>query len=338
MSAPFVAKTHQNLSFHDVPLFELESGEVLTEIRQAYRLIGRTDRDPSGLVLLFHSLTGNTDAAEWWPGVVGPGLAIDTNRYAVLCPNLLGSCYGTTFRREPQTHRSPRPLVTTRDQARLIGLLVESLGFSSVVLAAGGSLGGMVTLEWAATFPEKTRVAIAFAAPAVQSAYAQGWNAIQQRAIELGGVEGLAVARMVGMMTYRTANEFDARFLGVPGDSEPFAIQSYLRRHGEKLVARFDTESYLSLMETMDNHDVGRGRGGVGPALRAFSGRLVGVGIPGDLLYRDDEVRNWSRETGAAFRFLPSVHGHDGFLLEKEAVARLIAEELAATQEPPAGG
>ena len=323
--------SEEGLQFLSVPRFELESGEVLEEVRQAYRLLGTLDAHRENLVLLFHSLTGNTDAAAWWKGIVGQGLAIDTDRFAVLSPNLLGSCYGTTYRRRPGAP-GPRPRVTTRDQARLAALLLDELGVASAAFVSGGSLGGMVTLEFAATFPDRARAAIAFAAPAVQSAWAQGWDLVQRRAIELGGTEGLAVARMVGMLTYRAPDEFDGRFLGQPGAPEPFAIQSYLRRHGEKLVARFDTETYLSLMETMDTHDVGRGRGGAGAALRAFRGRLVGVGIPGDVLYRAEEVKAWSDEAGASFRYLSSSHGHDGFLLERDAVARLIAHEL------PSGG
>jgi homoserine O-acetyltransferase len=194
----------------------------------------------------------------------------------------------------------------------------------------------MVTLEFAATFPERARVAMAFAAPAVQSAWAEGWNLVQRRAIELGGLEGLAVARMVGMLTYRTPDELDSRFLARQGEVEPHAVRSYLKGHGEKLVARFDPEAYLSLMETMDCHDVGRGRGGAGAALREFRGRLVGVGIPGDVLYRADEVKGWAEAANAAFRSLSSPHGHDGFLLEREAVARLIAQELPPAPESSA--
>ena len=317
------------LRFLTVEGFALESGEVLEEVRQAYRLAGALDDRRENLVLLFHSLTGDTDAAAWWEGVVGPGLAIDTRRFAVLCPSLLGSCCGTTCRRRPRA-AGPRPRVTTRDQARLAALVLDELGVPAAAFVSGGSLGGMVTLEFAATFPRRARAAVAFAAPAVQSAWAQGWNLVQRRAIELGGEEGLAVARMVGMLTYRTPDEFDGRFLGQPGAPEPHAIHTYLRRHGEKLVARFDTEAYLSLMETMDTHDVGRGRGGASAALRGFQGRLVGVGIPGDVLYRAEEVKEWVDGAGASFRYLPSAHGHDGFLLEKEAVARLVSLEIPA--------
>ncbi len=327
------AESEEGLRFLTVPSFELESGEVLEEVRQAFSLLGTLDAGRKNLVLLFHSLTGNTDAASWWEGVVGPGLAIDTDRFAVLCPNLLGSCYGTTFRRRPGA-AGPRPTVTTRDQARLVALVMDELGVASAAFVSGGSLGGMVTLEFAATFPDRARAAVAFASPAVQSAWAQGWNLVQRRAIELGGSEGLAVARMVGMLTYRTPDEFDGRFLGRAGLPEPHAIQTYLRRHGEKLVARFDTETYLSLMETMDTHDVGRGRGGAPAALRAFRGRLVGVGIPGDVLYRAEEVKGWADGAGASFRYLSSSHGHDGFLLEKAAVARLISHELPPGSRP----
>ena len=315
------------LSFFRVPRFELESGEVLEEVRQAYRLLGTLSPDRDNLVLLFHSLTSNTDAETWWEGVVGPGLAIDTDRFAVLTPNLLGSCYGTSYRRSARAAGS-RPAITTRDQARLAGLLLDELGVETAALAVGGSLGGMVTLEFAATFPERARTALAFAAPAVQSAWAAGWNLVQRRAIELGGTDGLAVARMVGMLTYRTPEEFDDRFLGRPGAPEGHAVQSYLRRHGEKLVARFEEESYLSLMDAMDAHDVGRGRGGAAEALRAFRGRLVGVGNPGDVLYRAEEVKAWTAGACGVFRALASPHGHDGFLLEREAVARIVAVEL----------
>ena len=313
--------------FHDVPRFVLESGAVLTDVRQAYHLDGTLNARRDNLVVVFHSLTGGPDCLDWWEGVVGPGKAIDTDRHAVLCANLLGSCYGTTFTaggiRDPLGAS-----VTPRDQARLVGLLVEALGVSSVALATGGSLGGMVTLEWAATFPDLTRTAVVFAAPAAHTAYAIAWNHIQRRAVQLAGDDGLALARMVGMMTYRTDRELEGRFGRRPGAAEPFAVQDYLTHHGEKLVNRFDARSYLALLDTMDAHDVGRGRGGAGAALRAFRGRLVGVGIPGDLLYSEADVRHWVSEAGATYRELRSVHGHDSFLLEAEAAGTILRDAL----------
>ena len=181
-----------------LPSFTLESGEELTDVVQAYHLDGALNADRDNLVIVFHALTGSADAVgDWWSGIMGPGKPIDTDRYAVLCTNLLGSCYGTTFRR---TEPSGRPQITPRDQARLVHELVTTLEVPSVALTVGGSLGGMVGLEWAALYPELTRSSVILAAPAAHTASAIGWNHIQRQAIALGNEQGLAVARMVGMM------------------------------------------------------------------------------------------------------------------------------------------
>jgi homoserine O-acetyltransferase len=187
----------------------------------------------------------------------------------------------------------------------------------------------MVALEWVASFPERTRAAVVFGAPAAHSAWAIGWSHVQRQAIEAAGpAAGLAIARMVGMLTYRSPAELESRFARLPGEGATFAMQSYLTHHGAKLVARFDAESYLTLLDTMDAHDVGRGRGGVAAALAAFQGRLVGVGITSDVLYPEDEVRRWVRVTGAESRTLVSPHGHDAFLLESGLVGSVLAEAL----------
>lgn len=318
---------------HRVGGFALESGAVLEEVAQAYRLEGALNAERDNLVVVFHALTGSPDGFGGWAGtVVGPGKAIDTERFAVLSANLLGSCYGTTA----DWHRtgSPAPAVTPRDQARLVGALVSELGVESVALAAGGSLGGMVALEWAALFPHRTRAVVAFAAPAAHTAQAIGWNHVQRRAIEAAGDEGLAIARMVGMLTYRTAEELEGRFGRAAGEDGELDVRRYLTRHGEKLLARFDRRSYLCLLGAMDAHDVGAGRGGVAAALGAFAGRLVGVGIPGDLLYTDADVRRWTEAAGAEYREIRSVHGHDAFLIELEQVAQILGEVLAEASAP----
>ena len=161
---------------HHVPRFELESGRVLHDVQQVYTLTGTLAPTRDNLVVVFHSLTGDADPVSWWGDVVGPGRAIDTTRYAVLCPNLLGSCYGTT--RPPED-----ALVTTRDMARLVAALVADLDVRSVALATGGSLGGMVTLEWAASFPQLTRAAVVFAAPAAHTAQAIGRASCRERVL-----------------------------------------------------------------------------------------------------------------------------------------------------------
>ncbi len=314
-----------------LPDLRLESGETLENLTVAYGLLGTIDPDASNVVLVFHSLTGGpADLGGFFPDVVGPGRPVDTGRWAVVCPNLPGSCYGTRYRTGGGT--SPRP--TTRDMARLAGALLDALGVRRVALATGGSLGGMVALEWAATFPDRSDAVVVFAAPAAHSAWAIGWNHVQRLAIEKIGAEGLELARMVGMLTYRTPDELEARFGRKPGTGAPFAIQSYLTRHGEKLVARFDARSYLTLLDAMDSHDVGRGRGGVSRALGAFRGRLTGVGIPGDVLYGPPDVKHWTHRAGAAYREIRSLRGHDGFLLELARVGDLLASELAPVLAP----
>jgi homoserine O-acetyltransferase len=312
----------QRLKRHAVAHFALESGAVLEHVQQAYTLTGQLNRQRDNLVLLFHSLTGSAEPLDWWPELVGPGRVLDTDRYAVLCPNLLGSCYGTSP--VPQTTATPR------DMARLVSLLVDQLGVTTVRLATGGSLGGMVTLEWAASFPARTRAAVPFAAPAAHSAQAIAYNHVQRRAIEAAGLQGLAVARMAAMLTYRTPAELNARF-GRDDDAGCFRVQAYLDNHGDRLVRRFDATSYVRLLDAMDAHDVGRGRGGSGIALAAFDGYLLGVGIPGDVLYPADEVRTWTQAAGCDYAEIHSIRGHDAFLLETTQAASLLRHALSVS-------
>lgn len=316
-----------------LPEFRLESGDLLHDVTVAYGLLGEIEKNGVNVVLVFHSLTGGpANLGGFFPEAVGPGRPVDTARWAVVCPNLLGSCYGTSYRKAGDDPGRLGP--TTRDMARIAGLLLDALGVDRVALATGGSLGGMVALEWAASFPERSNAVVVFAAPAAHTAWGIGWGHIQRLAVEKLGVEGLALARMVGMLTYRTPDELEERFGRKAGTDEPFAIQSYLTRHGEKLVARFDTKSYLTLLDAMDAHDVGRGRGGISRALGAFRGRLTGIGIPGDLLYGPEDVKHWTHRAGAAFRKIRSRRGHDGFLLETERVGDLLAAELAPVAAP----
>jgi homoserine O-acetyltransferase len=327
---------------HLTPRFALESGEILRDVRQAYVLEGALNARRDNLVLVFHSLTGSPETLGGWKGsVIGPGRAIDTNKWAVLCPNLLGSCYGTSFKRirrgEPSNSGSG-PTVSTRDQARLARLLLDALGVPSPALVTGGSLGGMVALEWAASFPERSRAVVVFAAPAAHTAWAIGWNHVQRRALDAGDPEaGLAIARMVGMLTYRAPDELEGRFGRQSGANEPFAVQSYLTHHGAKLVARFDPKSYRTLLDTMDTHDVGRGRGGIAAALSAFRGRLAAVGITSDVLYPEEEVRRWGRAAGARLDTIVSPHGHDAFLLESGPVGAILAGLLETGGAAEAG-
>ncbi|HMM33896.1 MAG TPA: alpha/beta fold hydrolase [Thermoanaerobaculia bacterium] len=323
---PDAAPLRVGLSEHRAGDFTLESGETLRDVRQAFRLEGEIDADGGNVVLLFHSLTGSPADLGGWRPFVGPGLPIDTSRYAVLAPNLLGSCYGTRFLRGARHAKGP-PSVTTRDQARLAALLLDALGVRRLALVAGGSLGGMVALELCATRPDAARAAIVFAAPASPTAWGSAWNHVHRTALEAAPRSGLALARMVGMLTYRTPLEVERRFRPRAPGTHP--VRDYLNHHGEKLVRRFTTKAYLTLLDAIDAHDVARGRGSVRRALGAFRGRLLGGGIPGDRRRPPEEVLRWTRAAGAEFRELASRCGHDGFLLETEAVGALLAGALS---------
>lgn len=308
----------------------LEGGAHLPFIDVHVRLEGAVSVARDNVVLVVHALTGTTRAAEWWQGVIGVGAAIDPTRHAVLCANLLGGCDGTTGPRD----RDPDalPPITTRDQAAVLARVLDAYSIDAPLLVCGGSLGGMVTLEFAASFPDRLRGAVALAAPAAQTAQGLAWNAIMRRAIAIGGArEGLALARMVGMLSYRTPEGLERRFGRARGEGGTYLVNEWLDAHGERLVARFDATSYGALLEAMDTHDIGRGRGGIAAALAPVRDRLVGVGIPGDLLYPAESVREWTDASNARYADLPSVHGHDAFLLERERVSRIIAGAIAAS-------
>lgn len=327
----------ETLTFHDVVL---DRGECLERVDVRYRLEGTLNAARDNVVLVVHALTGTTHASDWWKGVIGADAAIDPTRHAVLCANLLGGCDGTTG--PSDENPDALPPFSTRDQAALLARLLDALGVGAPLLVCGGSLGGMVTLEFAASFPARVRSAVVLAAPAAQTAQGIAWNAIMRRAIALGGVrEGLALARMVGMLSYRTPEGLERRFGRARSEHDTFQIRDWLNVHGNKLVARFDATSYGALIDAMDEHDVGRDRGGLSAALAAVGDRLVGVGIPGDLLYPAESVREWTTAAKATYVELPSVHGHDAFLLEVDRVSAVIAKavresELRAAWAAPA--
>ena len=219
-------------------------------------------------------------------------------------------------------------MVTPRDQARFAALVVEALGVRGAALVTGGSLGGMVALEWAALFPHSTNATVVLAAPAAHTAHAIAWNAVQRACLDSAGDAGLAIARQISMIAFRSEREFENRFGRTVQADGRYSVEGYLAHHGEKLAGRFDARSYRTLLDAMDTHDVGRGRGGVACALRGIGGTLYAVGIPGDQLYSAEVVRRWAELAGAEYRELLSVHGHDAFLIEHEQVGAILCEAL----------
>jgi homoserine O-acetyltransferase len=321
--------------------FALESGAVLPDLVAAYR----HDGVPIGegrQILVLHALTGSADAAgDWWAPLIGPGQILDTEKYGVLCMNLLGSRYGTSgpTSRNPVTAKPygrAFPRVTVRDQARAQWRLLDALGIGKVALAVGGSLGGMVALEVALERPGEISRVVPMAAPARIGQLALGWDHIQLEMVDKLGMEGLDLARQLAITTYRSEIDFEQRFTGrVEADGEP-SIVSYLRHQGRKLLERFDEDTYRALVLAMDSHDIGRGRGGVVAALQrlaAYGTRLTGVGIEGDILYGTTQVQAMieaAKEAGmdAAYREILSTKGHDAFLVEWEQLTAILAEAL----------
>jgi len=314
----------------------LPSGLQLPVVDQAYRLDGTPEPGGGNVLLLFHSLTGGPNPADWWPDLIRPGGVLDRARWALLTPNLLGSCYGTVAGDRGGEERTPGAdllgaSITLRDMVHLVGLLLDRLGIPRVRLATGGSLGGMAALEWASSFPERAQGIVAFAAPAAHTAQAIGFSRIQRHLLRLGGpVEGLELAREAAMLTYRTHRELEERFGRERREDGTFQVESWLEGHGHRLRERFHPESYRILMDAMDTHDIGDGRGGVAAALAPFTGRLTGVGIPGDLLYTPEDVRRWTDAARGEYREIHSVCGHDAFLIEADQAGAILAEALEA--------
>jgi homoserine O-acetyltransferase len=321
--------------------FTLESGAVLPDLVIAYR----HDGIPIGegrQILVVHALTGSADAAgDWWAPIIGPGQALDTDKYGVLCMNLLGSRYGTTgptsrnvATGKPYGRAFPR--ITVRDQARAQWRLLDALGIEKLALAVGGSLGGMVALEVALERPGEISRVVPMAAPARIGQLAVGWDHIQLEIVDKLGMDGLDLARQLAVTTYRSEIDFEQRFEGrVEPDGTP-SVVSYLRHQGRKLLERFDEETYRTLVLAMDSHDLGRGRGGLVAALQklaAYGTRLTGVGIEGDILYGTNQVQAMVDAASAAgmdavYREVHSTKGHDAFLVEWDQLKTILAEAL----------
>ena len=319
---------------HDGEL-ELESGAILTHARIAYQIFGKPDADRSNVVFVGHALTGNTNVIEWWGGLIGDGKLIDTNKYCVISANALGSCYGSTGPNE----QGDFPTITIRDIARANNLLLRHLGFDQVLLGIGGSMGGMIVLEMALEQPELFANLIPIAVTASHSPWRIAYSSIIRKTIEAFANEGegdltkgLRLARQNGMVSYRSSVEFESRFGRERLSDDPehyfasdnlFEVESYLEHQGDKIVARFDPRSYLTLTRAMELYDLTRGR--AASALRDLPARVLTVAISTDVLYPVAECREFAEQfTNGAFAVLDSHFGHDAFLVDDAKLAALL--------------
>ena len=318
----------------------LENGSALPQVRIAYRTWGRP-RPTATLVC--HALTGSADADDWWADLFGPGKALDPEQDYIVCANVLGGCYGTTG---PTSRANGAfepfggtfPTVTIRDIVHTQALLLDHLGVETLNLVIGGSMGGMQVLEWAALYPERVTAIAPIATGPTQSAWGVALSEAQRQAIKAdanyaegryplgsGPAQGLAAARSIAMISYRSADNFDSRF-GRNATDETYDVQSYLRHQGDKLVNRFDANTYLTLIGAMDSHDVGRGRGSVAEALNAIEHPALVVSVSSDGLYPAAEVAAMaSHLPNAELHEIDAPHGHDAFLIRVDELnARLV--------------
>jgi homoserine O-acetyltransferase len=316
---------------------------VLPDVTVAYRTWGRLDRSRSNAVLVCHALTGSADLEAWWPELLGPARSLDPGRDFVVCSNVLGSCYGTTgpASLHPDGRRAwgaDFPPVTIRDMVRLQAALLDSLGVGRLRLVIGGSLGGMQALEWAVSWPDRVEAAALVATSGRHSAWCIAWSEAQRQAIFAdprwrGGryppasppEAGLAAARMMAMVSYRSRASFEARHGRARQGPGAFAVESYLRHQGRKLVERFDARSYVTLTRAMDGHDVSRGRGDYGRVLNRVSAAALVVGVETDVLYPVVEQEELAALLpNARLARLGSADGHDGFLTDAATLDRLV--------------
>jgi homoserine O-acetyltransferase len=324
--------------------FHLESGAVLPDVQVAYRTWGELAPGGDNAVLVCHALTGSADADGWWGGLFGPGKALDPARDFIVCSNVLAGCYGTSgpIQSHPDDGKpwgSRFPEVTIRDMVRLQALLLDHLGVDTLKLVLGPSLGGMQVLEWAATFPGRVRAMAPIGVSGRHSAWCISIGEAQRRAIYLDPDwrdgryaankpprHGLAVARMMAMVSYRSWENFETRFGRKTQDWDGrFAAASYLDYQGEKLYRRFDANTYVRLTQAMDSHDLARGRGEYADVLGQIGIPALIVSVDSDVLYPPHEQRELAELLPRAhYEVLHTPAGHDGFLIETDALSEMI--------------
>ncbi len=323
--------------------FTLESGAVLPRFQLQYRTLGKVNDAKDNIVWVCHALTANAEVDDWWEGLVGEGKLYDPEKHFIICANLLGSCYGSTgpLDTNPETqdlYLLDFPQFTVRDMVSALEELRKDLGFDKIHTLIGGSMGGMQAMEWAIVNPEVFENLILLATNARHSPWGIAFNESQRMAIAAdptwkenslnAGKAGLAAARAMALISYRnyqaywnTQNETDIE------KTDHYRAASYQKYQGEKLISRFNCQSYYFLSKAMDSHHVGRGRGGIEKAFENITANTLVIGITSDELFPISEQKYIADNiTGGVYQEVDSFYGHDGFLIETVAIHKFIIE------------
>lgn len=319
--------------------FLLESGAVLAGIEISYCTYGTLNEDASNVVWICHALTANADVADWWPGMVGKAAALDTEKYFIVCANILSSCYGSSGPLSINTatgkpYGSSFPAITIRDMVNAHILLRKYLNIQQIRLLVGGSMGGYQALEWCVMEPAVIEKLFLLATSATESAWGIAVHTAQRLAIEAennwntdianGGKKGLKAARAIGILSYRnygimvkTQTDIDFEKL------DEYKVSSYILHQGNKLADRFNAYCYWLLTKAMDTHQLSRGRGGlVNVVLEQIKQPTLIIGISSDILCPPVEQEQIAAAIpNALLVIIDSAYGHDGFLIEGEKIS-----------------
>lgn len=334
MNAPFLFSLPGSLP--------LECGGQLDGVQVAYHTYGTLNAARDNVVWVCHALTANADVLSWWPGLFGPGHYFDPVEWFIVCANVLGSCYGTTGPATPlPPHHRPLyhafPRLTVRDVVAVHEQLRQHLGLARIHTVIGGSLGGQQAVEWAIQQPTVFEHLVLLATNAQHSPWGIAFNEAQRLAIYAdctyegggpdGGKQGLRAARAVALLSYRSYDAYARTQAEADADALPafYRASSYQQYQGDKLTARFDAYSYVTLSQIMDSHHVGRGRGGAAAALARVQARTLVLGISSDVLFPPAEQQLLARYIpGAMYAEMDSPYGHDGFLIETAQITHFL--------------
>ena len=326
--------------------FELESGVKLPSLTIAYDTYGVRNADSSIFIWVCHALTANSDVADWWPHTVEEGCFLDPDKYFTVCANFLGSHYGTTgpLSENPETGEpwyGDFPRITVRDMVRAHQLLAEYLGIKRVKLLIGSSIGGFQCLEWSVMQPDFAERAAFIATTPRTKPWASAFNESQRMAIQSdptfgernaeAGLDGLAIARSIALLSYRGGMAYDKTQEDADPDEASFErrVHSYQRYQGEKLRRRFNAYSYIRLSQAVDSHNLGRGRGKVEDVLKQIKAKSLVVAITSDILFPpSDHQILIDNIPDVEYHLIDSDFGHDGFLVEHKQLNDIILNFL----------